>query len=145
QGRINMAVDYYHKITSDLLLNAPIPYTSGLSSVMQNIGSVKNQGFELALETYNITNNNFQWTSSIAFAANKNKIIKLGSNNEDIFPISHATGNVQILRVGEPVGSFWGLTRLGTWGTEEADEAARYNRLPGDLKYADINNDGRID
>ncbi|MCD7914564.1 MAG: hypothetical protein LUG96_04440 [Tannerellaceae bacterium] len=49
-----------------------------------------------------------------------------------------------ILRVGEPVGSLWGLTRLGTWGEHEAEEAARYNRLPGDIKYADLNNDGVI-
>jgi hypothetical protein len=87
----------------------------------------------------------FSWTTTLAFATNKNKIIKLGANNEDIFPTRHATGDMQILRVGEPVGSFWGLTRLGTWSTDEADEAAEYNRLPGDLKYADINNDGKID
>jgi TonB-linked SusC/RagA family outer membrane protein len=145
QGRVDMTFDYYHKITSDLLLNAPIPYTSGLSSVMQNIGSVRNQGFEAALNSYNIMTEDFSWTTTLAFATNKNKIIKLGANNEDIFPTRHATGDMQILRVGEPVGSFWGLTRLGTWSTDEADEAAEYNRLPGDLKYADINNDGKID
>jgi len=144
-GRIDMSLDYYHKVTDDLLLNAPIPYTSGLNSVMQNIGSVRNQGFEIALNTYNITKKDFSWTTNIAFAANKNKIIKLGANDEDIFPTRHATGDVQILRVGQPVGSFWGLTRLGTWDTDEADEAEVYNRLPGDLKYADLNDDGKID
>ena len=145
RGSVDMTFDYYRKITSDLLLNAPIPYTSGLNSVMQNIGSVRNEGFEVALNTYNMTTEDFSWMSSFSFAANKNKIINLGENNEDIFPTRHATGDMQILRVGEPVGSFWGLTRLGTWNTSEADEAAEYNRLPGDLKYADLNNDGKID
>lgn len=144
-GRVDITFDYYYKITSDLLLNAPIPYTSGLNSVMQNIGSVRNRGFEATLNTYNITGKDFTWISAIAFAANRNEIIKLGANNEDIFPTRHATGDMQILRVGEPVGSFWGLTRLGTWKIEEADEASTFNRLPGDLKYADLNDDGKID
>ena len=47
--RINMTLDYYYKETSDLLLNAPIPSTSGLTSIIENIGSVKNQGLEIAL------------------------------------------------------------------------------------------------
>ena len=49
-----------------------------------------------------------------------------------------------VLRVGEPVGSLWGLRRLGTWGEDEAAEAAKYNRLPGDVKYEDLNGDGKI-
>ncbi|MEQ9442019.1 MAG: TonB-dependent receptor [Cyclobacteriaceae bacterium] len=145
KSRVSLSADFYHKVTDDLLLNAPIPYTSGLNSVMQNVGAVRNQGFELALTSYNITRNDFNWTSRIAFASNQNRIIRLGANDEDIFPTIHATGNMQILRVGEPVGSFWGLTRLGVWGTDEEEEAQQYNRLPGDLKYADLNEDGRID
>jgi len=54
-------------------------------------------------------------------------------------------GQTNILRVGEPIGSFWGYKRLGTFSTAEADLAARYNRLPGDIKWADLNNDGKID
>src|SRR5690625_6040020 len=46
---------------------------------------------------------------------------------------------------GEPIGSFWGLNRLGTWGTHEATEAARYGLKPGDLKHEDKDNDGQID
>jgi TonB-linked SusC/RagA family outer membrane protein len=144
-GRINLTLDYYQKITSDLLLNAPLPYTSGLDFAIQNIGSVQNKGWELALNTYNINSKDYSWISNISFAANKNKIKKLGKNNEDIFPTNHATGQMQILRVDQSVGSFWGLTRLGTWNSEELDEAAKFNRLPGDLKYADLNQDGIID
>ena len=143
--RIDVTLDYYHKVTSDLLLNAPIPYTSGLSSVMTNIGSVKNQGFELSVTSHNIEKGNFSWNTTVIASRNRNKILKLGANNEDIFPgPRHAQGDLAILRVGQPVGSFWGLTRLGTWGTGQADEAAKYNRLPGDLKYADLNKDGKI-
>lgn len=143
--RVDMTMDYYHKTTDDLLLNAPIPSSSGLPFVLKNIGSVRNKGFELSINSYNISSEDFSWSTRLSFATNKNRVIKLGENDEDILTTSHAQGFMKILRVGEPVGSFWGLTRLGTWGTEEAAEAETFNRLPGDLKYADINNDGKID
>ncbi len=143
--RIDLSLDFYHKTTSDLLLNTPIPYTSGLTSVMKNIGSVQNRGFELSINTRNIQGRDFEWESSLVFSRNRNKVLKLGENNEDIFPgPNHAQGPLIILRVGEPLGSLWGRTRLGTWGTGEADQASRYGRLPGDLKYADLNQDGQI-
>jgi outer membrane receptor protein involved in Fe transport len=143
--RVDITMDYYQKTTDDLLLNAPIPSSSGLPFVLKNIGSVRNKGFELAINSYNISSEDFSWSTRLSFATNKNRVIKLGENDEDILTTSHAQGFMKILRVGEPVGSFWGLTRLGTWGTEEAVEAETFNRLPGDLKYADINNDGKID
>ncbi len=143
--RIDVSLDYYHKTTSDLLLNAPIPYTSGLNTVMKNIGSVRNHGFELSVNTRTIQTANFSWETSVVFARNRNRILRLGTNDEDIFPgPTHAQGELVILRVGQPVGTLWGKTRLGTWGSAEAEEAAEYGRLPGDLKYADLNQDGKI-
>ena len=143
--RIDLSLDYYYKKTSDLLLNAPIPGTSGLNTIMRNIGSVQNQGFELTLNTHNIQTDNFNWMSTVLFSVNRNKILSLGENDEDIYPAPrHPQGDMLILRVGEPVGSLWGLRRLGTWGEDEAAEAAKYNRLPGDVKYEDLNGDGKI-
>ena len=143
--RIDLSLDYYYKKTSDLLLNAPIPGTSGLNTIMRNIGSVQNQGFELTLNTHNIQTDNFNWMSTVLFSVNRNKILSLGENDEDIYPAPrHPQGDMLILRVGEPVGSLWGLRRLGTWGEDEATEAAKYNRLPGDVKYEDLNGDGKI-
>src|SRR5690606_24180314 len=53
-------------------------------------------------------------------------------------------GSSSIIRVGEPVGSFFGRVHLGTWSSEEAEEAASYNMRPGDVKYLDLNEDGVI-
>lgn len=143
--RVSVSLDYYYKKTSDLLLEAPIPSSSGLESVMRNIGSVRNQGFELTLNTHNVKTEDFNWMSTVLFSLNRNKILQLGENNEDIFPAPrHAQGDLLILRVGEPVGSLWGYQRLGTWSESEAEQAAVYGRLPGDVKYADLNNDGMI-
>lgn len=144
-NRVELMADLYYKRTNDLLLNAPIPWSSGLSSVTQNIGSVENKGIELGINTVNITGGDFTWSTNLNWSSNRNKILQLGINNDDIFPGPWFLGQTNILRVGESIGSLWGYKRLGTWGTHEADEAAKYNRLPGDLKWADLNNDGKLD
>lgn len=144
-NRIDLTFDYYKKVTKDLLLNAPIPWSTGLSSVTQNIGSVQNTGIEIGINSRNISTDKFTWSTNVAFSANKNKVLKLGRNGDDIFPGPNFLGNTNILRIGQPIGTLWGYRRLGTWGTAEADEAAKYNRLPGDLKWEDINQDGKID
>lgn len=144
-GRIDFQADFYRKVTKNLLLNAPIPWSTGLGSVTQNIGSVENQGIELTLNTRNVATEHFNWQTSINFASNRNKILQLGVNNDDIFPGPWFLGQTNILRVGQPIGSFWGYHRLGTFSTAEADLAAKYNRRPGDIKWQDLNNDGKID
>lgn len=144
-NRINLTADYYIRTTKDMLLDAPIPWTSGLSNVTQNIGSLQNTGVELALNTQIMRSRNLTWTTDINFTANRNKILQLGANNDDIYPGPWFLGQTNILRVGWPIGTFWGYIREGVWGTKEAAEAAKYNLKPGDIKWKDLNNDGRID
>lgn len=144
-NRVDFMADFYYKRTNDLLLNAPIPWSTGLSSVTQNIGSVENKGIELTLNTINMSTGDFIWTTNVNWAGNRNKILKLGVNDDDIFPGPWFLGQTNILRVGEPIGSLWGYKRLGTWNTDEEAEAAQYNRLPGDLRWADLNDDGVLD
>jgi TonB-dependent starch-binding outer membrane protein SusC len=137
QNRVSLTVDYYNRVTKDLLLQAPIPWSAGMTNanVYLNVGSVRNAGIEASLNTVNVKTNNFTWTTNFIFAANKNKILKLNDNNADIFPGPNFLGQTNILRVGEPIGSFYGMTRLGTYSTSEAAEAAIHNLLPGDRKY----------
>jgi len=143
-NRIEVIADYYHKTTKDLLLDAPIPYSSGLETVTKNIGSIRNQGLELTLNTHNVKNKNFNWYTNLSWSMNRNKVLKLGVNDEDIFPGPYQGGEITVLRVGKPIGAFWGKVRMGTWGESEIEEAKKYERLPGDLKYKDLNNDGKI-
>lgn len=144
-NRINITADYYHRVTKNMLLDAPIPWTSGLSNVTQNIGSLQNNGVELALNTQILRSKNLTWTTDVNLTVNKNKILQLGSNNDDIYPGPWFLGQTNILRVGWPIGTFWGYEREGVWGTKDAGEAAKYNLKPGDLKWKDRNNDGKID
>ena len=143
-NRISLELDFFLKKTKDLLYEAPVPATSGKRAMMSNIGSMENKGIELTLNTVNIKANDFQWASSFNISFLKNEITQLGVNNEDKLVDPDFLGKNVILRVGEPVGSFWGYNLLGTWGTNEAEEAAKYGKKPGDLKHEDLNHDYQI-
>lgn len=143
-NRVAMSVDYYYKLTSDMLLSVPLPTSTTTGSVRDNYGEIENKGFEIMLNTHNIKGNQFNWFTDIAWSANKNKIVKLGPTGEDILRNSWVGGANTVLREGESVATFWGLNRLGTYSTQEASLAARYGFVPGDVKYEDINNDGSI-
>ena len=139
ENRITLNLDYYNRVTKDLLLQAPIPWSAGMtnSNVYLNVGSVRNSGIEASLNTVNVKTKNFTWSTNFIFAMNKNKILKLNDNNADIFPGPNFLGQTNILRVGEPIGSFYGMTRVGTYSNSAKDvaEAASHNLLPGDRKY----------
>ena len=132
--RIDLELDYYYKLTEDLLLDRPVPRSTGFSTIRDNIGSISNRGAEVSLgSTY--SRENFLWESNFIVNYNVNRIESLGANDEDIFPgPNFVSGSNTILRVGEPVASFWGLQRFGIWGTDEVAEAAAVGSLPGEAK-----------
>ncbi|AYN66776.1 TonB-dependent receptor [Euzebyella marina] len=136
-NRIALELDFYRKLTSDMLLDAPVPSASGFTNVYRNVGSMENKGVEINLNTINFDNEMFGWSSNFNISINKNEVLAL-SGGSDIFLGS------TLIRVGEPVGTFFGYIDEGTWNTDEAEQAAIYDRLPGDIKYRDLNNDGAI-
>lgn len=142
--RVDITADYYNRKTNDLLFNIPIAQYTGYGSILGNAGSVKNSGIEFMINSRNIIKDNFQWNTSFVFAKNNNEILSLGEEDADIFT-SSLWWTDQIFRVGESIGDFWGYKRLGTWGTDEVTEAARYGRIPGDIKLEDVNDDGSLD
>jgi len=154
-NRIMIEADVYYKKTTDMLLDAPLPQSSGYSTITKNIGSMENKGYEISLTTENFNKGGFSWTTTFNISGNRNKVLSLATP-APIFGVGNPnfTNQTGIIKVGESVGSFWGLVRLGTWGTDEAEEAAKYNyrggkpMLPGDIKYKDdgnyqINDDDR--
>ncbi|WP_026969305.1 SusC/RagA family TonB-linked outer membrane protein [Algoriphagus terrigena] len=132
---LTFSFDYYHKLTTDLLLDRPVPSSSGFSAVRDNIGSVSNQGIEVLVKAFPVSTSNLNWDTNLNFSYNVNAVEQLGENNEDIFPGPNwVSGSQTILRVGEPLSSFWGFERLGTWGTDEAAAAAEVGAIPGEAK-----------
>lgn len=108
-NRISGEVDYYHKYTKDLLLDVPIPATTGYSIQTRNIGSVENKGFEFVLNTSNLTGK-FKWNTNINFSINKNKVTDLGGQ-DIIDPGSSRFMNV--VKLGQPLGVFFGAEYAG--------------------------------
>lgn len=144
-SRIGFTADYYNKNTSDLLYYFNLPWSTGYNSYLKNIGKLRNSGFEFALNTTNLINK-FKWNTTANISFNKNKIIDL--HGQDLF-VNNDTyklkiGNWAVIREGEEMGSFYGLQSDGIWQTDEADKAAIYGNKPGDFKYVDKNDDGKI-
>jgi len=132
---LSLEADYYHKLTNDLILDRPIPTSTGFGSITANIGSVSNQGVDVKLTTNNVQTDQFAWSTTLNFNYNKNQIESLGTNDEDIFPGPNwVAGSQTILRVGEPVNSFWGYERIGIWGSDEVAEAAAVGAVPGEAR-----------
>lgn len=113
---------------------------------------MQNKGFELGINTVNIDRGGFQWNTTFNISFNRNKVLSLATPS-DIFNVGgpNFTNPTNVIRIGEPVGSFWGLTRLGVWSESEREEAAKYTSyrngltiLPGDIKYLDVNGDKAI-
>lgn len=140
-NRISLEADYYIRKTRDLLFDAPVPSTSGYTTVTKNIGNIENKGFELSLNTFNVVLNNFSWSTTFNFSKLKNTITALGVNSEDIL---YGFKEALILRVGESAGSIYGYVRNGIWQTGQEAEAAVYGQQPGDLRIVDQNTDGAI-
>jgi TonB-linked SusC/RagA family outer membrane protein len=136
-NRLNFELDLYQRKVRDMLLDSPLPLSSGYSSIFSNIGSMQNKGIEFAINSTNVKTENFSWNTTFNISANKNEVLEL-TGGDDIY-----SGN-GVIKVGKPVGSFFGRKHLGTWGTAEAEEAKKYNMLPGDVKYEDLNGDGII-
>lgn len=149
QNRINIEADFYYRKTTDMLLDAPVPRTSGNATIRRNVGSMENKGFEFSLNTVNFSKANFGWNTTFNISMNRNKVLTLATP-APIFGVGNPnfTNQTGIIRVGDPVGSYWGLVRLGIWSDKEAAEAAKFTSyrggkgmLPGDIKYLDVNGD----
>ncbi|WPQ66530.1 TonB-dependent receptor [Chitinophaga sancti] len=135
-GRIGATIDYYDTHTKDLLLQRTLPSSSGVTTVIQNIGKTRNRGIEIGINTTNISTGKLTWTSNIVFSKNKEEIVSLAdANTNDV-----ANGWF----IGYPVKVYYDYQKLGIWQTDEATEAAKYGYKPGNIKVKDINGDGAL-
>ncbi|PWG79719.1 SusC/RagA family TonB-linked outer membrane protein [Pararcticibacter amylolyticus] len=143
RNRISLTADWYRTVTSDILLPRSLPWSTGVSTVYENIGETQNKGVELALTSRNIEGKDFKWSSTLTFSRNREKITKLIDGNNIL-----ASDNIEenSLLLGRPIQSFYTYKKLGIWQTWEAEEARKYTVggrpfEPGDIKVADLDGD----
>ncbi len=168
KDRIAVTIDLYDKYTTDLLLTAATPPSTGYRSTVKNIGSVRNQGLEFTLNTTNIERPHFRWTTNFNIAFNKNRVVELAEGQTALqtnayFDQSFTSPNY-IAKVGYPIGMMYGYVYLGTYKYDDciltgydtnnnpiyklkdgiAPHVNDMNPQPGYARYADLNGDGIV-
>ncbi|MGB4844810.1 MAG: TonB-dependent receptor [Ferruginibacter sp.] len=164
--RIDLTVDIYNNKSKDLLLKVPVASTFGYPNQLQNIGETTNKGLEIQLNTAIVKKyNGFNWNANFNIAFNKNEITGLGKNQQSFFadPSWGVSGqpNDYIQRIGDPVGSMWGLVTDGFYGLNDFDYNSSTGAYtlkagvpsaidiigvvqPGSIKFKDLDGDGFV-
>ena len=120
-NRITLEADYYDKETSNLLLEVPLPATSGYQTAFKNLGLVSNKGYEFALNANMIENSDFNWNMNFNISFNENKVLDLGDADEFFVTAigDNQTNNDYVVRVGESLGSIYGLAYDGVYNYQD--------------------------
>ena len=110
-SRLTVSIDAYQKNTSDLLLDVPVPKSTGFDISTQNVGKVRNKGLEFLVSSRNLVGD-FEWSTGLNVSINRNKVIDI--QKQDIFSAGVSTrGNISLTREGEPLGVFYGYRAAG--------------------------------
>lgn len=163
-GRVQFSIDAYVNNTRDLLVEVPVPSSSGYTVQLQNVGATSNRGVELQLSGAVIDKRDFNWTANFNISFNKNRVESLGDQTSFLVPSGWAGGNVPFdytIQLGQPVGSMWGLVTDGFYKIDDFDfvdgqyilrDGVPNNQgitsvvpRPGTLKFKDLNGDGVVD
>lgn len=151
-NRLTFTADWYNKKTVGMLLSMPVPAYAGDSAPTGNLGDMVNRGFELELNhRNNIGDFNYHIGANATF--NHNELTYLGDDASSLYCSSHKIGQLSRGVVGEPFPYFYGYNAIGIF--QNVDEINAYvgpdgsliqpNAVPGDVKFEDVNGDGKID
>ena len=142
--RISGSIDYYIKNTDNLLLNLPIPSTTGFTTSLQNVGGTHNKGLEIAVQSENLQGK-LRWNTTVNFTTNRNKVTDLGGLPFILQGGARFVDQISILRIGDPINAYWGYKVHGVFHTEdEVKNSAQPLSRPGDIWFEDVDKDGKI-
>ncbi|WP_018620605.1 SusC/RagA family TonB-linked outer membrane protein [Spirosoma luteum] len=163
-GRVQFTADYYQNTTKNLLVNLPIPSTSGYTTQIKNVGATSNRGLEFQLNGTPVRTNDFSWTASANISFNRNRI-------DDLGPVQQQTtssgwqgsdgADDYILKVGQPVGLMYGFMTDGFYKVDDFNYNATTQVYtlkegvptdvtifgapqPGTIKLKDLDGDGQV-
>lgn len=154
-SRLNLSVDWYNNESSNLLIKNKIPTSTGYSTQYQNLGSIRNRGVEIVLNSTNIQTKDFTWSTDFNIAFNRSKVLDLYGNDQTYF-IQDYEGRMGFkVEVGKPLGQYYGLLYDGIYTTNDFTQnedgtytlkpnipylkgSVRANVKPGDVKYKDV-------
>ncbi len=134
-NRLTGSIEYYRMQTLDMIMTRSLPEFTGFSNITTNLGQVDNNGIEVSLESLNINNKNFRWTTSVGFSYNNNLIKHLYYDYVDGVEQSDVPNKWFI---NQPISAIWDYRVDGIWQKNEVEEAKKYGQVPGDPKVANI-------
>lgn len=152
-GRIALTAEWYNNQISDMLMQCTIPSATGYTKQYQNVGKMRNRGWEFQLNTVNVSTRDFQWTSSFNISFNKSKVISLegGQDNKIFSAGGNREGTVTYYAtVGQRLGDMYGYIYDGIYTTDDFNEGPdgtwtlkdgvtrpfEGTPKPGDIKFA---------
>jgi TonB-linked SusC/RagA family outer membrane protein len=146
KNRLTVSVERFQSRNYNLLLNVNIPLVTGFSTALQNIGEVKNSGWEFSMSSVNISGK-FRWTTDFNFSTFKNEVVKLGPSGDPIIAGDNKT------MIGQPIGMFYGFLTDGIFKTQaELNNGPIFNpgaadrSRVGDIRFKDVSGpNGRPD
>ena len=157
KNRISVVVDAYYKQTRDLLFNQPVPSATGYTNRWSNIGAVDNKGLEITVSGNVLKTGSFRWQANFNTSFNRSKVISLGDASFMILDPGNSGpfSNFAMLKVGMPLGQWYGYQTNGLWRKQSEIDAlpddysqhgiTKSQLQPGDVKFVDQDPNGVID
>lgn len=141
-SRLDGSLEFYQMNSTDLLVLRSLPNVTGFDNVMDNLGEVRNRGFEVTLNSLNISREKFSWRTTALFQLNRNAIQHIyhtyGPDGRELDDIQNRWF------IGRAIDVIWDWRALHVYQLGQEEEAARYGLRPGDYKLEDVNDDGRF-
>lgn len=172
ENRIQLSVDVYRNTTENLLVNTPVPTSSGYLNQLQNVGSTSNRGVEIQLSGAPMQTKSFTWKATFNISFNKNRVESLGRQQSFLFNSGWANNSPAdySVAVGQPTGTIWGLVADGYYKVDDFQIDPNTNQFivngqgayalnpdvasnksvisldpkPGVIKYKDFTDDGLV-
>lgn len=146
-SHVSASIDWYNKITSNLLFNpALLTAAGGASAPFVNAGKIQNKGIELAIGYQNTTKSGFHWSADFNIAFNRNKVLELTPG------VPYITNTYGRIEPGHSINEFYGYISNGIFRSQkEVDDykanvkSGNFQAAPGRLRFVDLNGDGIID
>lgn len=153
KNRLNLSVDLYNKVTSDLLMLADVAASTGYSKMWKNVAELENRGIEITLSGKIIQTKDFKWDVSINASSNKNKVLKLNEGDNNYIEVGGSPGigttSGALFRLvpGRSIGEFWGFRSLGMYDANTVkDKPSTFQptAIEGTYRYEDVDGDGYL-
>ncbi|EOZ91514.1 TonB-dependent receptor [Indibacter alkaliphilus LW1] len=162
-NKLNMTFDYYNRVTNDLLTNLELPQSTGFSSILTNLGSLRNEGIELELGATIMQKKDFSWDMSVIAAYNINTVVRLPENDNEnnriggVFVYDPVLGQYIWrggLQEGQRIGQMFAYQYDGVYATDEEAANAPLDilvpgndkrKFGGDVRWADLDRNDTID